>query len=56
MMETAVSTTPDLTARLEVLRDDYTDRINRLLEEGREDLAARLVDEYLEQASRTLRG
>jgi hypothetical protein len=49
-----VSATPDLTTRLETLQDDYTYRVNMLLEEGREDLAANLVDEYLEEAARTL--
>lgn len=50
-----MSTTLDLTARLELLRDDYTYRVNMLLEEGREDLAARLVDDYLDDATSLMR-
>lgn len=44
------------TARLEELRDDYTYRVNLLLDEGREDLAAELADQYLEDAARALAG
>jgi hypothetical protein len=51
-MEKAVTTTTDLTAALAVLRDDYTYRVNLLLDEGREDLAARLADRYVEDAAR----
>jgi hypothetical protein len=49
-----VNTTIDLTTRLEALRDEYTYRLNLLLDEGREDLAAKLSDEYLEAAARVL--
>jgi hypothetical protein len=49
-----VNTTIDLTTRLEQLRDEYTYRLNLLLDEGREDLAAKLNDEYLEAAARAL--
>jgi hypothetical protein len=48
------TTTPDLTARLEALRDEYTYRVNLLLDEGREDLATRLADDYVEEATRAL--
>ena len=49
-----MNTTIDVTARLETLRDEYTYRLNLLLDEGREDLAAKLSDEYLEAAARIL--
>ena len=50
----AVNTTIDLTTRLETLRDEYTYRLNLLLDEGREDLAAKLSDEYVDAAARVL--
>ena len=43
-----------LTTRLEELQDDYTYRVNMLLEENREDLAAKLADQYLDEAARAL--
>jgi hypothetical protein len=49
-----VNATLDSTTRLEELRDDYTYRVNLLLDEGREDLAAKLSDEYVEAAARLL--
>lgn len=49
-----MNTTPDLTARLEALRDEYTYRVNIMLEEGREDLATQLADDYVEEAARAL--
>jgi hypothetical protein len=49
-----VDTTLDLTARLEALRDEYTYRVNMLLDEGREDLATALADDYVEEAIRAL--
>lgn len=51
-----MDTTYGLTARLEELRDEYTYRINMVLEEGREDLAVKLSDEYLDDALRLLNG
>jgi hypothetical protein len=54
MTETNVNTTLDLTTRLEALRDEYTYRVNMLLDEGREDLAAALADDYVEEATRAL--
>jgi hypothetical protein len=48
------TTTPDLNARLEALRDDYTYRVNILLDEGREDLATALADDYVVEATRVL--
>ncbi|PZS14646.1 MAG: hypothetical protein DLM57_14145 [Pseudonocardiales bacterium] len=49
-----MNTTTDLTTRLEALRDEYTYRVNMLLEEGREDLATELADNYVDDAARTL--
>jgi hypothetical protein len=49
-----VNATLDLATRLEDLRDDYTYRLNLLLDEGREDLAVKLSDEYVEAAARLL--
>jgi hypothetical protein len=53
--ERHVNTTLDLTTRLEEMQDEYTYQVNMLLEENREDLAARLVDQYTEEATRVLR-
>jgi hypothetical protein len=50
-----MNTTLDLTTRLEEMQDDYTYRVNMLLEENREDLAAELADQYTEEATRVLR-
>jgi hypothetical protein len=49
-----VNATLDLTTRLETLRDEYTYRVNLLLDEGREDLAIKLSEEYVEAAAREL--
>ena len=43
-----------LTTRLEELQDDYTYRVNMLLEENREDLAAKLAEQYPDDAARAL--
>jgi len=51
-----MNATLDVTTRLEELRDDYTYRVNLLLDEGREDLAAELADRYVEDQARALRG
>jgi hypothetical protein len=56
MTETVVTSTLDLNTRLEQLEDDYTYRVNMLLEEGRDDLAAVLADEFVDAAARLLRG
>jgi len=48
-------TTLELTARLEKLQDEYTYKVNMLLEENREDLAAKLADQYTDEATRALR-
>ncbi len=49
-----MNTATDLTARLEALREEYTYRVNMLLEEGREDLATKLSDEYFEEVLHAL--
>jgi hypothetical protein len=49
-----VRTEAELTAELAALHADYTDRLNLLLDEGREDLAAILADHHLEDAARLL--
>lgn len=41
----------DLDAELSALQDDYTYRVNMLLDEGREDLAAELSDQYVQDAA-----
>ncbi|MGI8878973.1 MAG: hypothetical protein ACR2KJ_00355 [Jatrophihabitans sp.] len=51
-----MTSTTDVTARLAELRDEYTYRVNLLLDEGREDLAARVADEYSDAAGRVLLG
>lgn len=48
------TTTPELTARLEALGDEYTYRVNVLLDEGREDLATQVADDYVVEAARAL--
>ncbi len=50
-----MTATIDLTEELAALRDDYTYRVNLLLDEGRDDLAARLADRYVEDAFRVVR-
>jgi hypothetical protein len=49
-----MNATIELTTRLQDLQDDYTYRVNQLLEENREDLAAKLADQYTEEVSRAL--
>jgi hypothetical protein len=44
-----------LNTRLEELQDEYTYQINMLLQENREDLAAKLADQYIEEAASALR-
>ncbi len=50
-----MSTTIDMTTELAELQDDYTYRVNLLLDEGREDLAAVLADRYIEDAAALVR-
>ncbi len=46
-----MTSTLTLDEELATLRDDYTYRVNLLLDDGREDLAAQLSDRYLEDAA-----
>lgn len=46
-----MTSTIELNTQLEALQDDYTFRINVLVEEGREDLVADLSDQYLWDAA-----
>lgn len=50
-----MTSTLDLTIRLEALEADYTYRVNMLLEEGRDDLAAALADEFVDAAAHLMR-
>jgi phage shock protein A len=46
---------PDSTSqRLEYLREAYTYKVNAALQRGREDLAAELADDYLDEVRSTL--
>jgi hypothetical protein len=46
---------PDSTSqRLDYLRQAYTYKVNAALERGREDLAAELADDYLDEVRSTL--
>jgi hypothetical protein len=46
---------PDSTSqRLDYLRQAYTYKVNAALERGREDLAAELADDYLDEVVSTL--
>jgi hypothetical protein len=47
-------TTLDLTDHLHKLQDEYSYRVNLLLDENREDLAAKLADQYTEEVTRAL--
>lgn len=44
----------DISRRLRDLHDSYVDRVNRLLEEDREDLAREAADAYTEEALRLI--
>ena len=46
-----MTTVTDLNAELIALRDEYTYRVNVLLDEGREDLAAAASDAYVDAAT-----
>jgi hypothetical protein len=45
----------DLNAELQQLMDDYTYRVNTVIEGNREDLAYRLSDEYEREAAQLVR-
>jgi hypothetical protein len=44
----------DLTGALRELHDDYVWQVNAAIEEGREDLVGKLVEQYLDDAMRTM--
>jgi hypothetical protein len=44
----------DIPQRLRELHDSYADRVNRLIEEDREDLALEVADAYTEEAIRLI--
>jgi hypothetical protein len=44
----------DVARRLRDLHELYVDRVNRLLEEGREDLALEVADAYTDEALRLI--
>jgi hypothetical protein len=44
----------DTAEYLEYLREAYTYKVNAALERGRDDLAAELADEYLDEVRRAL--
>ena len=49
-----MSSSDDISRRLRDLHDSYADRVNRLLEEDREDLAMELADVYTDEAYRRI--
>jgi uncharacterized protein (UPF0335 family) len=44
----------DVSQRLRELHDSYVERVNRLIEEDREDLALEVADAYTEEAIRLI--
>jgi hypothetical protein len=46
----------DTTSYLEYLREAYIYKLNAALAQGRDDLAAELADDYLDQVRRALEG
>lgn len=46
----------ETTQHLEYLREAYVYKVNAALEQGREDLAAELADDYLDEVRRALEG
>jgi hypothetical protein len=49
--ETQLSASDSTSQYLEYLREAYTYKVNAALERGREDLAAELADDYLDEVS-----
>jgi hypothetical protein len=49
-----VSSSDDISRRLRDLHESYADRVNRLLEEDREDLAMEVADAYTDEAFRLI--
>lgn len=50
----ASAMTQSIAARLELLHDEYRDRVNAALDEGREDIARRISDEHTRRAARVV--
>jgi hypothetical protein len=49
-----LSSSDDISQQLRDLHESYADRVNRLLEEGREDLAMEIADTYTDEAFRLI--
>jgi hypothetical protein len=49
-----VSSSDDVSRRLRDLHESYAERVNRLLEQGREDLAMEVADAYTDEAFRLI--
>jgi hypothetical protein len=52
--ETRMSAADDTSELLEHLREAYVFKVNAALEQGREDLAAELADDYLDEVRSAL--
>jgi hypothetical protein len=52
--ETQLSASDSTSQYLEYLREAYTYKVNAALERGREDLAAEVADDYLDEAASAL--
>jgi hypothetical protein len=52
--ETPMSTSDDTSKYLEYLHHTYIHKVNAALEQGREDLAAELADDYLDEVRNAL--
>jgi len=49
-----MSTPGDISQYLRELHEQYVDKVNRVLEEGQEDLARELADAYTDEALRAI--
>jgi N-formylglutamate amidohydrolase len=49
-----LSSPDDISQRLRDLHESYADRVNRLLEEDRDDLAMEVADAYTDEAFRLI--
>ena len=52
--ETHMSASDSISQHLEYLREAYVFKVNAALERGREDLAAELADDYLDEVTNVL--
>lgn len=50
----ASAMTIEIARRLELLHDEYRDRVNAALDEGREDIARRISEEHTQRATRVV--